>query len=308
MDDSRPLMLGLVGESAAGKTTLARGVVRLLGRGGVTPLCLDDYHRYTRAELLARNLTAANPAANNLALMASHLAELRAGRQIVKPLYDHRSGTIRGPEAVAPSGLVLAYGLLTLTPPSSPELFDLTVYLDPDPELRRAWRLARDVSERGYSAEEVATRAPARERDAARFIQVQRPRADLVVRFRPNSGPNGSADLDAELVLRDRYASDQLCAELGAAAIPGLQCAYLTADEDGRSGHRIVLDAEIGATCAARAADIIWGHLPGIAPLELTLLGQVRNDAQQMCHAAALALVQLLIATQLLRRRGASGR
>jgi len=308
MDDSRPLMLGLVGESAAGKTTLARGVVRLLGRGGVTPLCLDDYHRYTRAELLARDLTAADPAANNLALMASHLAELRAGGQIVKPLYDHRSGTIRGPEAVAPSGLVLAYGLLTLTPPSSPELFDLTVYLDPDPALRRAWRLARDVSERGYSAEEVAARAPDRERDAARFIQVQRPRADFVVRFCPNSGPNGSADLDAELVLRDGDASDQLCAELGASAIPGLQCAYLTADEDGRGGHRIVLDAEIGATCAARAADIIWGQLPDIEPLELTLLGQVRSDAQPMRHAAALALVQLLIAARLLRRRGASGR
>jgi len=306
MDESRPLMLGLVGESAAGKTTLARGVVRLLGRGGVTPLCLDDYHRYTRAELLARDLTAADPAANNLALMASHLAELRAGGQIVKPLYDHRSGTIRGPEAVAPSELVLAYGLLTLTPPSSPELFDLTVYLDPDPELRRAWRLARDVSERGYSAEEVAARAPARERDAARFIQVQRPRAHLVVRFRPHCGAHGSANLDAELVLRDGDASDPLCAELGAAAIPGLQCAYLTADEDGRSGHRIVLDGEIDAACAARAADIIWGHLPGIAPLELTLLGQVRSDAQQMRHAAALALVQLLIAARLLR--GAASR
>jgi phosphoribulokinase len=88
-------MLGLVGESAAGKTTLVRGVVRLLGRDGVTPLCLDDYHRYSRAELQACGLTAADPAANDLGLMAVHLAELRAGRRISKPLYDHRSGTLR---------------------------------------------------------------------------------------------------------------------------------------------------------------------------------------------------------------------
>ena len=50
MHGTEPLMLGLVGASAAGKATLVRGVVRLLGQHGVTPLCLDDYHRYARAD------------------------------------------------------------------------------------------------------------------------------------------------------------------------------------------------------------------------------------------------------------------
>ncbi|NCC32927.1 MAG: uridine kinase, partial [Chloroflexia bacterium] len=59
METMQPLMLGLVGDGASGKTTLVRGVVRLLGNQGVTPICLDDYYRYSRADRRARGLTEA---------------------------------------------------------------------------------------------------------------------------------------------------------------------------------------------------------------------------------------------------------
>jgi hypothetical protein len=42
----RPIMLGVVGESAAGKTTLTAGLVRALGAERVSVICTDDYHRY----------------------------------------------------------------------------------------------------------------------------------------------------------------------------------------------------------------------------------------------------------------------
>ena len=47
-------MLGIVGDSATGKTTLTHGVARILGQHGVTPVCLDDYQRFSRTERLAR--------------------------------------------------------------------------------------------------------------------------------------------------------------------------------------------------------------------------------------------------------------
>lgn len=297
-------MLGLVGESAAGKTTLTRGVVRMLGRDGVTPLCLDDYHRFSRADRLARGLTAADPVANDLATMAAHLAELRAGGRISKPVYDHRSGSLRGPELVAATGLVLAYGMLTLTPPASPALFDLTVYLDPDPALRRAWRLARDVQERGYTPAEVLHSAPAHDRDAARFVQIQRPLADIVVRFRPCRLP--SDDLDAEVVLRTSVSQRDapLCAALAEATIPGLRVERATTDLDGRACDRIELDATIAPAAAALAAGLIWAHLPTLVPVPLDSIGQVRGSAG-MRHAAALALVQLMVVARLAQRRAA---
>jgi phosphoribulokinase len=301
MDRTRPLMLGLVGESAAGKTTLTRGVVRILGRDGVTPICLDDYHRLSRADRLARGLTAADPAANDLATMAEHLAVLRAGGRVTKPVYDHRSGEVRGPEMVAATGLVVAYGMLTLTPPASPELFDLTVYLDPDPALRRSWRMARDVQERGYTPTEVAANAPSYERDAARFVQLQRPLADLVVRFRP-----AAAGLDAELLFRAAGGEpDPLHRRLAAAGLPGIRVSDLRADEDGRACEQLSVAAALEPEAVAAAATLIWDALPALAPTPLESIGQVRGEGG-MRHIPALALVQLLIVARLVRRRSLS--
>ena len=45
-DMARPILLGVVGDSAAGKTTITRGLVRVLGDEYVTHVCTDDYHRY----------------------------------------------------------------------------------------------------------------------------------------------------------------------------------------------------------------------------------------------------------------------
>ena len=46
----RPIILGVVGDSAAGKTTITRGLVRILGEQRVTHIALDDYHRYDRRQ------------------------------------------------------------------------------------------------------------------------------------------------------------------------------------------------------------------------------------------------------------------
>ena len=47
---SRPIILGIVGDSAAGKTTLTRGIAQVLGPENVTLICTDDYHRYDRQQ------------------------------------------------------------------------------------------------------------------------------------------------------------------------------------------------------------------------------------------------------------------
>ncbi len=47
---ARPIILGIVGDSAAGKTTLSQGIVQILGADRVSVLCTDDYHRYNRLQ------------------------------------------------------------------------------------------------------------------------------------------------------------------------------------------------------------------------------------------------------------------
>ncbi len=46
----RPVILGVVGDSASGKTTISRGLVRVLGEDNVAHICTDDYHRYDRGQ------------------------------------------------------------------------------------------------------------------------------------------------------------------------------------------------------------------------------------------------------------------
>jgi len=297
MDAKRPLMLGVVGDSAAGKTTLTRGVGRLLGAAGVTPICLDDYHRYGREDRLRRGLTASDPAANDLPLMAEHLAALRAGGVVSKPCYDHRVGKVRGTELVAATGLVIAYGMLTLTPPELARLFDLTIYLEPDEELRRRWRLERDVAQRGYTAAEVQAQEPARRRDAARFIHNQRRHADLVLRF----APVGAGPLRVELIARRSPATAPLVPFLAVAgaAGPGVAVRHLAHDADDREVNLLALDPAPPAPTMAALQNWLAERLP--ARPDLARLGTIGGGPTPP-RSDTLALLQLLVAYLLVSR------
>jgi hypothetical protein len=61
---ARPLLLGLAGDSASGKSTLSRGVEYVLGLRRVARLCTDDYHRFDRADRARLGVTPLDPAAN----------------------------------------------------------------------------------------------------------------------------------------------------------------------------------------------------------------------------------------------------
>ena len=46
---ARPIILGVVGDSATGKTTITKGLVEILGKDNVTHIGMDDYHKYDRS-------------------------------------------------------------------------------------------------------------------------------------------------------------------------------------------------------------------------------------------------------------------
>jgi phosphoribulokinase len=75
-------MLAIVGDSAAGKTTLTDGVVGLLGEERVATVCTDDYHRYDRVQRRELDITPLDPDGNYVDIMAQHLRLLADGEQI----------------------------------------------------------------------------------------------------------------------------------------------------------------------------------------------------------------------------------
>ena len=76
---TRPVILGVVGDSAAGKTTLTRGLVRALGEGAVAHSSTDDYHKFDRRRRAELGITPLHPDCNYIDIMAQHLSLVRAG-------------------------------------------------------------------------------------------------------------------------------------------------------------------------------------------------------------------------------------
>ena len=62
----------------------------------------------------------------------------------------------------------------------------MRVALAPPEELRRAWKLKRDCTRRGYTTDEVLAELDARQADAEEYVQPQRRYADIVVAFAQN--------------------------------------------------------------------------------------------------------------------------
>ncbi len=185
MAPSSPVLIGVVGDSGSGKTTLSSCIAQAAGAERTTLICLDDYHRYDRRERERRAITALSPECNRLDLVAQHLAALRRGDAITKPVYDHHDGTFGPDEVVSPREVIVVRGLLGLHTEALAQCFDLSVFLDPDPGLRVVWKIERDCEKRGYSREQVLAQIAQRRPDADRFIAPQRERADIVIRFTP---------------------------------------------------------------------------------------------------------------------------
>jgi len=170
----RPVLVALAGDSASGKSTLARGIEYIVGVERVGRVCTDDYHRYDRATRAERGVTPLVPEANRVDLMEAHLRALAEGSPVTKPTYDHLTGTF-GPDETIPSAeIVIVEGLLPLAGRAAREAIDVAVYLEPEEMLRRRWKLERDVFERGYSPQQVVDEIKRREPDAAEHVRPQR--------------------------------------------------------------------------------------------------------------------------------------
>jgi phosphoribulokinase len=201
---SRPIILGIVGDSAAGKTTLTRGIAQVLGPENVTIICTDDYHKYDRKQRAEIGITALHPDCNHLDIMQQHLSLLRTGQPILKPVYSHKTGTFEAPVYIKPNKFVIIEGLLGYSTRAARDCYDVKVYLAPPESIRANWKVKRDTQKRGYTEEQVLAELEKREPDSEQFIRPQRQWSDIVVSFYPPSDDvnNSNGHLNVRLVLR----------------------------------------------------------------------------------------------------------
>ncbi|MGB7712871.1 MAG: phosphoribulokinase [Microcoleus sp.] len=183
----RVVLIGVAGDSGCGKSTFLRRLTDLFGEDFVTVICLDDYHCLDRKQRKETGITALDPRANNFDLMAEQMKALKEGRGIDKPIYNHETGLLDPPEWVEPNHVIVIEGLHPLYDERVRSLLDFSVYLDISDEVKIAWKIQRDMAERGHRYEDVLFAINARKPDFTAYIDPQKQYADVVIQVLPTN-------------------------------------------------------------------------------------------------------------------------
>lgn len=304
MRRKRPVILGIVGDSAAGKTTLSSGLVKLIGEGRVGHVCTDDYHKYDRRERAERKISALHPDCNYLDILALHLERLHYGQPILKPVYDHSNGSLVRPEFIEPQEFMIVEGLLGFHTAIMRNFFDIKVYLEPAEDLRKIWKIKRDTSKRGYTPEQVMADLEKREPDSQAFIRPQREQADIVVHFYPPEGVSAEeagANLNVRLILRPTIPHPDLSYLWNEMQHKDSGVRLVLGRDSGRPVDILEIDGNVSPEHAAALEQTIWDHMPEQRQLGSDEFGDY-YDRSEMRHSDPLALTQLLLAYHLLRQ------
>jgi uridine kinase len=281
----KPFVIGIAGDSGAGKDTYADSIAGLFGGHSVIKLSGDDYHLWDRQKPMWQVMTHLNPMANDLEGFSNDLVALTDGRSIHSRHYDHQSGKMSKPQHLHSNDFIIASGLHALYLPILRECYNLKVYLDIDESLRRYFKLQRDVHQRGHSQERVLSSFLKREPDAERFIRPQAQYADLILSLQPIH-PRVLEELDQDqplrlkLVVRTRHGFNELSLTRVLVGVCGLHVDI--EPTTGVAGVVITIEGETSAEDIALAARIL-------CPRVLEFL-----DIQPNWQAGVAGLMQLI--------------
>jgi phosphoribulokinase len=183
----RVVLIGVAGDSGCGKSTFLRRLIDLFGEDFMTVICLDDYHCLDRKQRKETGITALDPRANNFDLMYEQIKALKEGHAVDKPIYNHETGMIDPPERIKPNHIIVVEGLHPLYDERVRSLLDFSVYFDISDEVKIAWKIQRDMAERGHRYEDVLAQINSRKPDFDKFIEPQREFADVVLQVLPTN-------------------------------------------------------------------------------------------------------------------------
>jgi uridine kinase len=191
---SAPLVVGIAGGTASGKTTVARKIHEALSTSRVAFIDQDSYYRDLSGMPLheRREVNFDHPDAFDQELLVDQLKALKAGRAVEKPVYDFVESTRTGRTvAVNPAEIILIEGILVLhMEPVRAEL-DVRIFVETEDDVRIIRRLTRDIKERGRDFDHVIHQYFQHVRPMhMAFVEPSKRWADIVV---PHGGNNDTA-------------------------------------------------------------------------------------------------------------------
>jgi len=256
----KPFVVGVAGDSGAGKDTFADAITGLFGEHSVVKLSGDDYHLWDRQKPMWQVMTHLNPMANNLEGFCNDLLSLTDGKSVLCRHYDHRKGQRSKPFQIESNDFIIASGLHALYLPALRECYNLKIYLDIDEGLRRYFKLKRDVQQRGHTVEQVLSSFEKRDHDSERFIRPQSNHADLILSLQPIHSRmledlNDKHPLRLKLVVNTRNGFNELSIHRVLVGVCGLHV-DIGAENDG-ADIKMSIEGEVSSADIAMAAEML---------------------------------------------------
>lgn len=191
MGDFRPIVFGVAGGTASGKTTVAHTILHAVGASQIAYLPHDAYYcdnpQMSFEERAQQNYDHPNSLENKL--LATHIKQLCNGEAVEVPVYDF-THHLRKKETilVEPAPIILVEGILIFTKRRLREMMDIKVYVDTDADIRFIRRLRRDMEERERSLEAVVAQYLDTVRPMhLKFVEPSKVYADVII---PRGGRN----------------------------------------------------------------------------------------------------------------------
>jgi uridine kinase len=169
-----PFTIGIAGDSGSGKSYLLSLVEKLLGSRSILCIEGDGDHRWERNDESWKSMTQLNPRANYLYRQAKDIETLRTGAYVKRVEYDHSTGKFTEAKKIKPKSYIILSGLHSFYLPLMRRQLDLKIYMDPEENLRRFWKIERDTSTRGYSTDKILSQIEQRMPDAQKYIYPQK--------------------------------------------------------------------------------------------------------------------------------------
>ncbi len=146
-----PVLIAVGGAGGTGKSTLSKKLAIALGDADVLPL---DEYKTCRSLRKRKGIFGAHPHANEMALITEHLARLKSGLSVDKPVYCSKVGRSQQTEKF----LVRRYNIIegeVATYKEFKEIMDFHIYIHSDLTTQLKTRLTRDIKHKGYSRQKA---------------------------------------------------------------------------------------------------------------------------------------------------------
>jgi uridine kinase len=180
-----PLIIGLAGGTASGKTTACNAIKEQLPHKKILVLSMDRFYSSLPPHVDATSHNFDIPSAYDFPLFRHTLHQLSLGQPTQLPLYCYESHQrLNAWESTSgDSDVIIVEGILVLHDEQIRQHMDLKIYIDIEEETRLARRIQRDLTERGRTLQSVIDQYVKTVKSAHdTYVQTTMSHADLIFR------------------------------------------------------------------------------------------------------------------------------